>query len=85
MHVGALRLLRSELRGSRSARPFFGMRRIQVRARFIVTRSSATRLAETGLTRGFTGRLARGIHNELLTELNRSDAEILPYPFQRSL
>jgi nitronate monooxygenase len=39
----------------------------------------------TGLTKGFTGRLARGIHNQLLEELNRSDAEILPYPLQRAL
>jgi nitronate monooxygenase len=39
----------------------------------------------TGLTRGFTGRLARGIHNQLLEEFNRSDAEILPYPLQRAL
>ncbi len=39
----------------------------------------------TGLTRGFTGRLARGIHNQLLEELNRSGVEILPYPLQRAL
>jgi nitronate monooxygenase len=39
----------------------------------------------TGLTRGFTGRLARGIHNELLEELNRPGVEILPYPLQRAL
>src|SRR5277367_5853881 len=39
----------------------------------------------TGLTRGFTGRLARGIHNQLLEELNRPDVEILPYPLQRAL
>jgi len=39
----------------------------------------------TGLTRGFTGRLARGIHNQLLAELNRTGAEILPYPLQRHL
>ena len=39
----------------------------------------------TGLTRGFTGRLARGIHNQLLEELNRPDVETLPYPLQRSL
>ena len=39
----------------------------------------------TGLTRGFTGRLARGIHNQLLVELNRPDTEILPYPLQRFL
>jgi nitronate monooxygenase len=39
----------------------------------------------TGLTRGFTGRLARGIHNQLLEELNRPGVEILPYPLQRNL
>jgi nitronate monooxygenase len=40
---------------------------------------------ETALTRGFTGRLARGIKNRLLDELNQKDAEILPYPLQRAL
>jgi nitronate monooxygenase len=39
----------------------------------------------TGLTRGFTGRLARGIQNQLLEELNRPDVKILPYPLQRAL
>lgn len=39
----------------------------------------------TGLTRGFTGRLARGIQNQLLNELNRPGIEILPYPLQRFL
>jgi nitronate monooxygenase len=39
----------------------------------------------TSLTRGFTGRLARGIHNRLLEELNQPDVEILPYPLQRML
>jgi nitronate monooxygenase len=39
----------------------------------------------TGLTRGFTGRLARGIHNQLLEELNHPGVEILPYPLQRAL
>jgi nitronate monooxygenase len=41
--------------------------------------------SRTGLTRGFTGRLARGIHNQLLEELNRPGVEILPYPLQRFL
>jgi nitronate monooxygenase len=39
----------------------------------------------TGLTRGFTGRLARGIRNRLMDELNRNGAESLPYPLQRGL
>jgi nitronate monooxygenase len=39
----------------------------------------------TGLTKGFTGRLARGIHNRLLEELNHPGTEILPYPLQRAL
>jgi nitronate monooxygenase len=39
----------------------------------------------TALTKGFTGRLARGIHNRLLEELNREGTTILPYPLQRSL
>jgi len=40
---------------------------------------------QTGLTRGFTGRLARGIRNRLMDELNRQGTEILPYPLQRQL
>jgi nitronate monooxygenase len=39
----------------------------------------------TALTRGFTGRLARGIKNQLLDELSKKEAEILPYPLQRAL
>jgi nitronate monooxygenase len=39
----------------------------------------------TALTKGFTGRLARGIHNRLMEELNRKETEILPYPLQRGL
>jgi nitronate monooxygenase len=39
----------------------------------------------TGLTKGLTGRLARGIQNQLLEELNRPGVEILPYPLQRFL
>jgi nitronate monooxygenase len=39
----------------------------------------------TALTRGFTGRLARGIRNQLLDELNMQGTEILPYPLQRAL
>lgn len=39
----------------------------------------------TMLTKGFTGRLARGIRNQLLDELNAPGVEILPYPLQRFL
>src|SRR5713101_4942971 len=39
----------------------------------------------TALTKGFTGRLARGIHNRLLQELNQEGTAILPYPLQRKL
>jgi nitronate monooxygenase len=39
----------------------------------------------TALTKGFTGRLARGIHNQLMEDLNREGSEILPYPLQRAL
>jgi nitronate monooxygenase len=41
--------------------------------------------ARTALTRGFTGRLARGIKNQLLDTMNAPDVEILPYPLQRFL
>ncbi|MGA9667590.1 MAG: nitronate monooxygenase [Terracidiphilus sp.] len=39
----------------------------------------------TALTKGFTGRLARGIRNQLLEELNGPGVQILPYPLQRFL
>jgi nitronate monooxygenase len=39
----------------------------------------------TALTKGFTGRLARGVCNRLMEELNRKEIEILPYPLQRGL
>lgn len=41
--------------------------------------------SQTALTRGFTGRLARGIRNQLLTALNEPGADFLPYPLQRRL
>jgi len=39
----------------------------------------------TSLTKGFTGRLARGVHNQLMEELNRPAVQTLPYPLQRML
>ena len=42
-------------------------------------------VAQTALTRGFTGRLARAVKNQLLDELNQSGTAILPYPLQRTL
>ena len=39
----------------------------------------------TALTKGFTGRLARGIRNPLLEKLNEAGTEVLPYPLQREL
>jgi nitronate monooxygenase len=41
--------------------------------------------SHTALTRGFTGRLARGIKNRLLDTVNTAGVEILPYPLQRFL
>jgi len=40
---------------------------------------------KTGLTKGFTGRLARAIQNQLMRELNQPGVEILPYPLQRAI
>ena len=39
------------------------------------------------MTKGFTGRLARAIHNRVMEDLNRNGTgtEILPYPLQREL
>jgi len=39
----------------------------------------------TALTKGFTGRLARGIRNRMMEDLNQAGTEILPYPLQREL
>jgi len=41
--------------------------------------------SRTALTTGLTGRLARGIQNQLIDELNQPGGEILPYPLQRAL
>jgi nitronate monooxygenase len=39
----------------------------------------------TALTKGFTGRLARGIRTRLMDAVNAPDAAVLPYPLQRAL
>src|SRR5712672_2162648 len=39
----------------------------------------------TALTKGFTGRLARAIHNRGMEELNHPGTEMLSYPLQRAL
>jgi nitronate monooxygenase len=39
----------------------------------------------TALTRGFSGRLARGVRNRLLDQVTQPGAEILPYPLQRGV
>ena len=39
----------------------------------------------TGLTRGFTGRLARGVRNRMMETWNAVTEDILPYPLQRQL
>jgi nitronate monooxygenase len=41
--------------------------------------------AVTGLTRGFTGRLARGIRNSMMDTWNNEPEDILPYPLQRQM
>lgn len=41
--------------------------------------------SQTGLTKAFTGRMARGLRNQLMDDLNRPDVEVLPYPLQRYL
>jgi nitronate monooxygenase len=43
------------------------------------------RAGRTALTRGFTGRLARGIKNQLLDAMSAPEAHVLPYPLQRHL
>ena len=69
---------------------------VQMGTAFLVSESSgASRLHRealrgpgagyTGLTRGFTGRMARGIHNQIMDELNRAGTPVLPYPLQRGL
>ena len=45
----------------------------------------ARKAGHTGLTKGFTGRLARGVRDRLMEDLNRAGTDILPYPLQRGL
>jgi nitronate monooxygenase len=73
-----------------------GAEGVQIGTAFLASRDSGAsalhrnallsgKAQRTSLTRGFTGRLARGIHNQLIEELNRPEVEILPYPLQRML
>jgi nitronate monooxygenase len=41
--------------------------------------------ARTALTRGFTGRLARGVDNRLMQAVNQPAVAALPYPVQRTI
>ena len=43
---------------------------------------NTVRPTQTALTRGFTGRLARGIRNGLIDEIASSDEAIAPYPLR---
>jgi nitronate monooxygenase len=43
------------------------------------------RAARTALTRGFTGRLARGVDNALMQAVNQPNVPTLPYPLQRTI
>jgi nitronate monooxygenase len=73
-----------------------GAEGVQIGTAFLASRESGAsehhrrallsgKALRTGLTRGFTGRLGRGINNELLKELNHADVDLLPYPLQRAL
>ena len=73
-----------------------GAEAVQMGTAFLITEESgagrlhrdallSTSARHTGLTRGFSGRLARGIHNRLMEDLNHEDTEVLPYPLQRAL
>lgn len=84
--------------GSRGVAAAFmlGAEAVQVGTAFLVCKGSginpihreallSTAAKITGLTKGFTGRLARGIRNPLFEELENASEKPLPYPLQRSL
>jgi nitronate monooxygenase len=73
-----------------------GAEAVQIGTAFLACEESGASLAHrqallsgkagrTALTRGFTGRLARGIKNRLMDTMNAPGVEILPYPPQRFL
>jgi nitronate monooxygenase len=73
-----------------------GAEGVQIGTAFLVTEESGAnpyhreallsrKAQSTALTKGFTGRLARGIRNQLVDELNAPGVETLPYPLQRFL
>jgi nitronate monooxygenase len=47
-------------------------------------RDGAIRKARTRMTRAFSGRLARGIENEFLLEMDKKTSSILPFPAQNA-
>lgn len=84
--------------GSRGVAAAFilGAEAVQIGTAFLVCKGSginpiyreallSTAAKVTGLTKGFTGRLARGIRNRLFEELENSPEKHLPYPLQRNL
>jgi nitronate monooxygenase len=73
-----------------------GAEGVQIGTAFLATEESGAsarhreailsgKASKTGLTKGFTGRLARGIRNQLMETMNAPGADILPYPLQRHL
>src|ERR1700726_1910844 len=73
-----------------------GAEAVQMGTAFLACEESGARLlhretlrqrnaGHTGLTKGFTGRLARAIHNRVMEDFNRNGTEILPYPLQQEL
>jgi nitronate monooxygenase len=76
-----------------SAALSLGMQGVQVGTAFLACdESNASRIhkkylhekkeLKTVLTKHFTGRMARGLENKLVTELNELDLKPLPYPLQ---
>jgi nitronate monooxygenase len=84
MPAASLQLSRSVPKVCRWGRSFLPAKSLE-QPRCTGRRSLSGKASRTSLTRGFTGRLARGIHNQLLEEMNRPGVAVLPYPLQRGL